>query len=369
MKADKIERILRALHVDRITSTLTAKGMIVRSSCPLAPWTHKMGRDKRPSFAVFAVEDDESHCKCLSGSCLFRGTMKDLLWKIHEKMEKKSKIKIKRLINDLQDGDQRNPLPALDRMKHEAGFFSIPHPDDSIAKLYSQGRDYSDILSMADTLTPLPATAERTVSEMVEMLHDRSWAEAMGIDPLHYLDVQRKLRPETIAKWKIGWHPTARRIAIPQYDRNGRLMNVGGRYIPCVTDNWEPPPWMHALGFKKEMFLFGEDHLVYEASGKGTVFLVEGMFDVIWLDGQEIPNVVGMLGADLSRYQRQKILRWFDRLVIIPDGDEAGYKVANQIMDSFGKQIETHIFPTPSGLDPDQLSNEHLNEIRSRFVS
>lgn len=368
MRAEKIERILRALHVERITTTITGKGPIVRSSCPLAPWSHKMGRDKRPSFAVFAVENDESHCRCLAGGCGFRGTMKDLLWRIHEKMEKKSRDRVRRLINELQDGDQRNPMPALDRLKHDAGFFSIPDPSDSIAKLYGQGRDYSDVLSIADVLTPLPPSAEKTMADMREMLVDRSWVEALGIDPMIYLLKQRGLAEETIQKWKLGWHPMARRIAIPQYDRNGRLMNIGGRYVQCGIDNWEPPPWMHASGFKKEMFLFGEDYLRYQADGKGTVFLVEGMFDVIWLDGQGIPNVVAMCGSDLGRYQRQKILRWFDRMVIIPDGDAAGDKVAKQIQESFGKQIEIHIFPTPDGLDPDQLSERHLDEIRSKFV-
>jgi hypothetical protein len=328
-----------------------------------------MGRDKRPSFAVFAVDNDESKCKCLSGTCMFRGTMKDLLYRIkRQHTERKSKDKIDRLINELQDGDQRNPLPQLERLKHGSGIYAMPDPNDSISKLYTQGRDYGDVLSVADALPSLPDTHVKAMDDMRAMLVDRSWVEATGVDPLLYLEKGRNLSLAAIQKWKLGWHPVAKRIAIPQYDRNGRLVNIGGRFLPCSLDNWEPPPWMHATGFKKEVYLFGEDHLTYDGSGRGTVFLVEGMFDVIWLDDRGIQNVTGMLGSDLGRYQREKIVRWFDRLVIIPDGDAAGRKVANQIADSLGKRINTQIFPTPDGLDPDQLSDHHLDEIRSKFV-
>lgn len=366
MKADKIEQLLRALHVEKITTTMTAKGQVVRSSCPLAYWDHKLGRDRKPSFALFANETGESLGKCLA--CGWKGSAKDLLFQIRKRMtDVADKKRILSMIRALDD--HSSVIPAMEKLKDRAGFYSDRPMSESLSSLFTQGRDYSDVLSIADAIPGLPDGHEKFVVEMHEMLFSEEVLDQTGIDALTYLRQKRGLSDDAIRKWKIGWHPTTHRISVPQYDRNKRLVNIAGRFVETIVDLWEPPKWMHATGFKKEVYLFGEDRLEYSSSGKGTAFLVEGMFDVIWLDDQGIPNVLGMLGANLGRYQREKIVRWFDRLVIIPDGDQPGMNAATQIADSLGKMINVVVFPTPTGSDPDQLKPEHLEDIRSRFVS
>jgi DNA primase len=122
---------------------------------------------------------------------------------------------------------------------------------------------------------------------------------------------------------------------------------------------------MHSLHFKKELYLFGEDRFDFNCE---VMFLVEGMFDAIFLSMKGIPNVGAMCGSWLSKLQVNKIVKWFKKLVIIPDGDPAGVDAAERIMKQLGKRINTFVFDTPTGSDPDQLKDEHLADLTARFL-
>lgn len=356
VKADKIEYLLHALQIDKVRR----KSRGVESSCPLAPWTHMGGRDNRPSFMVF---DSEGVSGCRCQACNFKGGLRRLLWTI----QWKSKRDLSKLVTFVHNNDQQDLggiLKTLDKLKTDAGFYSEASSSSAVSDVFRQGRDYSDPLSVADAIPALPDAHQKIVDDLHQILTgdlDR------GGEGLAYVHDKRRLSDAAINKWKLGWHPVVRRVVIPQYDRNGRLINISGRYYPSVLDDhWDPPPWLHANGFKKEMYLFGENHLNYDAAGKGTVFLVEGMFDAIYLDSQGVPNVVAMLGAHLGRYQVEKLIRWFDHLVVIPDGDPAGYEAAALVVTMIGSRMRVDVFPTPQGLDPDELSIEQVSDIKSR---
>lgn len=176
---------------------------------------------------------------------------------------------------------------------------------------------------------------------------------------------KRRLIDKTIKDWKIGWHPGARRVSIPQYDALGRLVNISGRYIPSVFDEWDPPPWLHATGFLKTLFLFGEDRI---DRSLGYVVLVEGMFDAIYLHQAGVSNVVAMLGSKISSYQEEKICRWAKRLIIVPDGDEPGARAADFVEKRLADRIEIKRFSTPEGKDPDCLTEAEVAEVQFLIV-
>jgi DNA primase len=201
--------------------------------------------------------------------------------------------------------------------------------------------------------------AERKVNEMHEMVYCP--------EPYKYLKENRGLSDDLIKNWRLGWHPGARRIAVPQYDFSGRLVNIGGRFIPSVVDFFDPPKWMHAKGFKREAFLFGEERLQL-SEGRSTIFIVEGMFDAIYLIEKGIPNVVAILGSDLAFFQIQKIIYWANHLVIVPDGDDKGFKAAKKIQEQLGKKLNVSMFNTPMGKDPDELSDREIDLLKSRFL-
>lgn len=348
MRGERIVSLLGSLGCTRITNT----GVKVRSSCPLAPFRHSSGKDSHPSFMVFVEDADESHCRCLGGSCNFRGTLTQLVWAY----AKHAKIDVSNYLNFIRLNEQFDLTSKLEKI--DLGIFS---KRDSLPGAVTGGIEMTDVVIQADSINGLEAF-QHVVGEMQGFLGE--WA----LDHLHN---ERGLNDESIARWKLGWHPGARRIACPQYDRNGRLVNIGGRYLPYPDEeedpNWKPPKWMHATGFRKEYYLFGEDRFL-SFDGTGTIVLCEGMFDAIYLDSRGIPNVAAVLGSFLNPPQFKKVIKWFNRAVIVPDGDKAGYSAASTISDMLSQKIEVVVYPTPMHKDPDQLTESEIEDLKSGFV-
>lgn len=331
---------------------VTNNGTKVRSSCPLARWRHSTGKDNHPSFAVFVSDNDVSMCTCLSAGCGFKGDLAALTVEFIERGGKLEAYWAETVSNNKPDPYQY-PDKKIAKLNANMGIYS--RPDHSLPGYVEGGIEVGDFIDLIDNIKNREHHAHY-VSEMQSMLDDESTL---------YLRERRCLSVESIARWRLGFHPGARRIAIPQYDRNNKLINIGGRHLPSIFDDpfWDPIPWMHAKGFEKEHYLFGENFLT-SFDGKITGVLVEGMFDAIYLDGKGIKNCVAMLGAHLGRYQIMKMLRWFDKLVIVPDGDPAGYKAADQVSAIFNGKIEVIVYPTPLEKDPDNLNDNEIEEVR-----
>lgn len=352
MQASRIEDLLRLLGCRRVKTT----GTRVRSSCPLGPWRHS-GRDEHPSFVVFAADEDESRCNCLGASCGFKGTLMQLIWAI----EKHSGSKLPTLMSIVQKHDQADIAARLARAEDSLGIFSTTKKDRMPGAI-TGGVDVGDVISQVDS-TPDLEQFSHMVEEMQELLDDEALTYLHGPD--------RRISDEAIKRWKLGWHPGARRIAVPQYDRRQRLVNLSGRLLEH-PDNWlslfyRTIPWMHAGNFRKELFLFGEDKFT-SYDGDKTMVLVEGMFDAIFLDSKGVPNVAAMLGASLSKTQIAKILRWFNKLVIVPDGDQPGWDAANKINDIISQKMPVIIYPIRDGIDPDGMTDEEVEDLKANYI-
>ena len=159
---------------------------------------------------------------------------------------------------------------------------------------------------------------------------------------------KRGVTEQSISDWEIGWVEEAGRIAIPVRDVNKDLRCISGRILGKGT-----PKWVHSKGFKKERHLYGEDRI--ESDGTGTCVIVEGFFDVIFLTQIGVRNALAVMGSSLSRYQKDKVVRMFNRAVIVPDGDGPGKEAAKQIHKALKVDIDVHVYPTPDGKDPDEL--------------
>ena len=359
MRALQVEELLGALGCDRIHAAISGRGPLVRSTCPLAFWNHSGAKDRKPSFAVFVADKDASYARCLA--CGFKGDLNTLVLMI----QRRSGRDLSKMWLFVQENDKADLGTRLEKKKGGAGLYSIPKQASSepTDMSWNQGPDLSDLVAQADAIPVLDQGHESHVQKMIECLDDEALDYLKGHE-----EGERRLTAETIIERRLGWHPGARRIGIPQHDRNGRLVNISGRYLAGSFDEWEPPKWMHAKGFRKEYFLYGEDRFVLRDDGKGTGFLVEGMFDQIFLEQEGIPNVGAMCGAFLSKFQCEKIVRWFDHLVMIPDGDPEGYRAKDRVIENVGSRITVSWFRTPIGLDPDELVDKHISEIKARFL-
>ena len=81
--------------------------------------------------------------------------------------------------------------------------------------------------------------------------------------------------------------------------------------------------------FSKESHWFNLDRALDKSFNgdkryRGSVVVVEGIFDALHLDAYGVP-VIATMGADVNAY-KGAILNLFDKVICVPDNDEAGQK-------------------------------------------
>ena len=317
---------------------------------------------------VYDRDDDVSHAGCLSASCRFKGDLNDLIYKL----QKLSGRDLSAQLLFVSENDNVSIEKRMKRLNSVDSWYSKTSDEPSKpTAAWTGGKDYSDPVVMAEMHPPLPDSHKDHVEKMIECLNDEALEYLTGPD--------RRFTIESIKKWKLGWHPGKRRISVPQYDHLGRLVNIGGRYlpfwsaelswiIPAASREDRVPKWMHSLGFERELYLFGEDHFSLSGDGTGTVFIVEGAFDVIFLDQCGIPNVAAINGSHVNRPQVEKILKWFDSVVLVMDGDVAGRDAAIRLETTFSRRIHVSTCLIPEGRDPNQMTPDEIEDLKQRFV-
>jgi DNA primase len=140
-------------------------------------------------------------------------------------------------------------------------------------------------------------------------------------------------------------------------DAQGRPVGMGGRLLPGVEIN-SPAKYINSPEtplFRKSHLLYGLD-LAKEAIHKSkqkTALVMEGYTDVIIAHQFGFNNAVAVLGVALGETHIKILKRFVDRIVLVLDGDEAGQKRANEVLELFiAQQADLRILTLPDDLDP-----------------
>ena len=163
----------------------------------------------------------------------------------------------------------------------------------------------------------------------------------------------RGMLDKTIDKWELGYSKQQRRISIPIRNEGGELVAISGRAYGS-----HQPKYLHSK-FHRNVVLYGE-HLI--EPGK-ECYLVEGFFQALAIDQAGYPNALARMGTHLSKWQKQKIDRCFNKLVIVPDGDDAGMESAHKIYQEMKDTMPCQIVDMPPGKDADSLELGQLHEV------
>lgn len=160
--------------------------------------------------------------------------------------------------------------------------------------------------------------------------------ELKGLDPEHPYFAQRGLALETVAHFGLGYCARGLmqgRIAIPLRDGKGQLIGYAGRILDdgLITDENPkyrfPAPREHEgkrYEFSKSLFLYNGHGL---AAPVEDLIVVEGFSSVWWLYQHGHPNVVGLMGANVSPEQATLLVGMVPRrgrVWILSDGNQAG---------------------------------------------
>lgn len=160
------------------------------------------------------------------------------------------------------------------------------------------------------------------------------------------------------SKGKRPYDTFRNRIIYPIRDSRGRCIGFGGRAMdPNNNAKYLNSPETELFDKGRSLYNYGSAR---EAAGKGQPLIVaEGYMDVIALVEAGFSAAVAPLGTAVTEMQLQLMWRISDEPVIALDGDTAGVRAAQRVVDlalpllEAGKSLRFAVMP--QGQDPDDL--------------
>lgn len=147
------------------------------------------------------------------------------------------------------------------------------------------------------------------------------------------------------------------RLIFPIRDSAGRCIAFGGRALPgAPADTAKYINSPETPLFSKSSTLYGLDTARDAIARKGRAVVVEGYTDCLAARQAGIDEVVAVLGTALGERHARLLRRYTDRVVLVLDGDDAGRKRADEILDILlAEPIDLAIARLPTGVDPCDL--------------
>ncbi len=143
-------------------------------------------------------------------------------------------------------------------------------------------------------------------------------------------------------------------------DTEHRPIAFGARILPgAVTaagGKSDGPKYLNSPEtklFSKSNNLYALDLVRDALAAQPKIVVVEGYTDVIMAHQCGICNVVAALGTALGERHVRLLQRFADHITLVLDGDDAGQRRTNEILELFiAAQVDLHILTPPGGLDP-----------------
>ena len=164
------------------------------------------------------------------------------------------------------------------------------------------------------------------------------------------------------------------RLVCPIVVPGGEVVGFSARLLAKAepgTDGHEAPKYINSpesTVYKKSRNLFGLAQAREGMKERGRAVLVEGNFDVITLHQAELTEVVAPLGTALTVEQVLTLKRHADKVVLLYDGDSAGYKATiHALQTCVEAEVEVLVARRPGharsggggilqdGVDPDSM--------------
>ncbi|MDA7951808.1 MAG: DNA primase [Pirellulaceae bacterium] len=163
------------------------------------------------------------------------------------------------------------------------------------------------------------------------------------------------------------------RVIFPIQDTQSRTIAFGGRILPEYSDK-NPAKYINSPEtplFKKQEQFYGLN-LAKETIGKEKRALVmEGYTDVIMAHQFGLTESIAVLGTALGPKHLQVLKRYAEEVILVLDGDEAGQKRTNEILELFiSQQFNLKVLTLPEGQDPcDFLQREGAEAFRDLLTT
>ncbi len=149
------------------------------------------------------------------------------------------------------------------------------------------------------------------------------------------------------------------RVMFSIRDARSRPIAFGGRVLPQLAND-RAAKYINSPEtplFSKSRELYGLDVARDNFKKAGGAIVMEGYTDCLMAHQHGIDNCVAVLGTALGERHLQLLRRYTDSITLVLDGDEAGRRRTNEILDAllalFEKNsVDLRILTLPQGVDP-----------------
>lgn len=152
------------------------------------------------------------------------------------------------------------------------------------------------------------------------------------------------------------------RVIFPIREVGHRTIGLGGRVLPEIAEREEartqrkPPKYLNSAEtriYSKSEHLYGLDVVRDAVQRTRSLIVTEGYTDVILAHQHGVENITAVLGTALNERHLPLIRRHAETVYLVLDGDEAGQRRTNEIIQLFVfAPLDLRILTLPDGLDP-----------------
>ena len=146
------------------------------------------------------------------------------------------------------------------------------------------------------------------------------------------------------------------RIIFPIADSAGRIVGFSGRILKGKPEDAKYLNSPETELFAKSRILYGLDKAKAEIRRRDFAVLVEGQMDLLMSHQAGVANAVASSGTALTDEHINLLKRFSNRLLLVFDPDEAGFKAALRGAGlALTRGLEVKVAVLPKGLDPADL--------------
>ena len=146
------------------------------------------------------------------------------------------------------------------------------------------------------------------------------------------------------------------RIMFPFFDYSGRIIGFSGRILPGSPDEATTGKYINSPEtslFNKSRVFYCLDQAKYAIRETGKMLLVEGQLDVLLAQQVGTKNTVAVSGTALTDEHIKIIRRMVEHLVLVLDGDEAGFRASERsVRMALAAGLFVSVVPMPTSSDP-----------------
>lgn len=326
MQEPELRRMLSALGV---TVTQKTHSGWLHASCPFAPWLHRSGSDRNPSFGAKIDEGGISSYHCQG--CKMHGRISGLA----------------RALGHWRHGDQ--------------GHYNE----------VAMGADDADRMGLSADWHPGDEEREQPQQPVVEEVYANMFEPTEASTAAQSYLAGRGIGLRTAASLGLRFDPRQGRIVFPVRGPSGHCFGYSGR---AVDDGTEPKVRDYA-GLKKRQHILGADR--WRFGEARPLVVIEGLFGyahLIEMNLEAVADVGALLGSEMTDWKRDLIVQRNANTYLLLDNDPAGDQCLFGRINPDGErdyhegavamlehQVPTYLPAWPAGKDdPDQLTKREV---------